>query len=288
MHSIDHAVHKSLFALQCGYDALLSVRQTVGEAYLTKKAELDQRWQADMLPVMEDLYWHPLANGIDETPDNEDDLRAWLQRRYRDATVVAALLALLKRYQVKAYNLGGQTGLDMLGMDGTFRLTNESILAELERHAEELTTQGTDVSLIDTTIDDLAVAIPNAKGSAGSAALFIAAYIALRSATRTETIERTERPLQVADALVETYQRNGISYVMYDVNGIGCQRICAPWHGRVFPAGARGTYIPQHPRCDCIWSPVRYDGQAVGWPAVTVSVPGLQPWVTPAIIWMGN
>ncbi len=288
MHEADQQILKGLHNLQRGYDALLNVRQTAAEKYGTQKAVLDTEWQAEMQPVIEDLYWHPLRNGIDATPDDEDELRPWLEDRFRDATIIALLLLLLRRYSLKAYNLGGQTGLDMLSLDGAFDLTNPDILAQLDAHAKELTTIGGEFSLIDTTIDDLAIQIPKAKQTDGSAALYIAAYIALRSTSRTETIERTERPFQVANALTETFVQNGVQLVMYDVNGVGCVKMCAPWHGRTFPINARGIFLPQHPKCDCIWSPVLYDGQTVGYPPVTVSAPGLQPWVPQPSIWMGG
>jgi len=290
MHEVDWQIYKGLHNLQRGYDALLNVRQTAAEKYNTAKVMLDTEWQAAMQPVVEDLYWHPLRNGIDATPDDEGELRTWLEDRYRDAEVIIILLLLLRRYSVKAYNLGGQTGLEMLSLDGTFRLTDPDILAQLDAHAETLTTIGSENSLIDTTIDDLAIEIPKAKQSEGSAALAIAAYIALRSARRTETIERTERPFQVANALDEVFVRNGVQLVMYDVNGVGCAKICAPLHGATWPAGGtpQPYLLPKHPKCDCIHSPVLYDGQAVGYPPVTVSAPGLQPWVPQPSIWMGG
>lgn len=290
MHETDWQIYKGLHNLQRGYDAMLNVRQTAGNRYNMAKATLDAEWQAELQPVIEDLYWHPLRNGIDATPDDEGELRAWLEDRYRDAAIVLILLLLLRRYQVRAYNLGGQTGLDMLSVDGTFNLTDPDILAQLDAHAESLTTVGGDISLINTTIDDLVIQIPKAKQNEGSAALYIAAFIAMRSAQRTETIERTERPFQVGNALDEVFVRNGVQLVMYDVNGVGCVKICAPLHGTTWPAGGapQQYLVPRHPRCDCIHSPVLYDGQAVGYPPVTVSAPGLQPWVPQPSIWMGG
>lgn len=288
MHTTDYQILKGLHNLQRGYDALQNVRQTAADRYNTAKAVLDTEWQTAMQPIVEDLYWHPLRNGIDATPDNERELRTWLEERFDDAAIVAALLLLLRRYSVRAYNLGGQTGLDMLSLDGTFALTDPDILAMIDDHARELTTVGGEYSLIDTTIDDLVVEIPKAKAVVGSAALALAAYIALRSANRTETIERTERPFQVANALNTTFVHNGVAYQMYDVNGVGCPKICAPLHGRTFPINARAISLPRHPKCDCLWSPVLYDGQVVGFPPVTVSIPGLAPWSPPASIWTGS
>lgn len=79
MHETDWQIYKGLHNLQRGYDAMLNVRQTAGNRYNMAKATLDAEWQAELQPVIEDLYWHPLRNGIDATPDDEGELRAWLE-----------------------------------------------------------------------------------------------------------------------------------------------------------------------------------------------------------------
>ena len=161
--------------------------------------------------------------------------------------------------------------MGFLGLDGTFRLTNSALLAQLDSHAKMLTSQGSEMSLIDTTIADLTKAIPLAAAT-GSTLLALGAYIASRSALRTVLIERTERPRQVANGLDWTYLRNGVQMLMYDVNGVGCPQICAPLHGRTFPADNIPMELnpPLHVFCDCIHSPVTDD------------------WVAPESIWMGE
>lgn len=288
MHQTDFEITKGLHGLRTGFASLLSTRQTSHEKLATLKARLDEEWQIEMLPVINDLYWHPLRNGIDAAPEGDEELRTWLEEQYDEAAVIIILLWLLRRYQVRAYNLGGQIGLDMLNIDEQFRLTNGVIIADLDTFAESLVTPHTEYSLIDTTVNDLATEIPKARESESNTLLVLAAYIASRAAQRNEMIERTERPRQVGNALDQVYQRNGVSYKMYDVAGVGCPRICAPWHGTVFEVGQYARLIPQHPRCDCIWSPVRYDGEAVGIPPVTVSVPGLPAWEEPETIWTGQ
>lgn len=283
-----YQLERSLLRLQTAYAALLSIRQTPHETLATLRAELDEQWQAELLPVMNDLYWHPFRNGLDEAPEDPAELESWLERHYDEAAIIAILLLLLQRYQVRAYNLGGQIALDMLGIDATFRLEDADILAALDTFAEELVTRGTEYSLLDTTIADLVEAVPRARRAEGSALLALSAFIAMRAAQRTEMIERSERPRQVAAAQDETYRRNGVAYMMYDVAGVGCVRVCAPWHGTVFAVGAQRVRIPQHPHCDCIWSPILFDGQTVGLPPVVVSVPGLTQWTPPATIWSGG
>ena len=182
------------------------------------------------------------------------------------------LLLLLLRYQQRAVNLGGQAGLGFLGLDGTFRLTNPTLLAQLDSHAKMLTSQGSEMSLIDTTIADLVKVVPLAMAATGSTLLALGAYIASRSALRTVLIERTERPRQVANGLDWTYLRNGVQMLMYDVNGVGCPQICAPLHGRTFPADniPDDLTIPRHGFCDCVHSSAD------------------ENWVQPEQIWMGE
>lgn len=286
----DWQIEKGLHELHRGLVALTDARQTPHEKLATAKAQLDEEWQADLLPVMQDLYWHPFRNGIDEAPEDVDDLRSWLERRYDDAAVIAILLLLLQRYSRRAYSLGGQIGLDFLGIDATFNLSDADIVAQIDAFAEALTERGTEYSLINTTINDLITALPKARIAATSTALALSAYIATRTTQRTEAIERTERPRWVAAALDETFARNGVTHLMYDVNGIGCPRYCAPLHGAVWPIGRMPAMyrLPQHPWCDCIYSPVLVDGGTVGYPPLIVNVPGLRPWNMPEEVWTGG
>jgi len=288
MHRIDRRLHAGLTQMQRAYDAVLSVRGTAIDRYNAKKTALDEEWQAELGPVINDLYWHPFRNGIDEAPEDERELRRWLKRKYEDDATVAALLLLLLRFHRRAANLGGQTALDLLEIDGTFNLTNDEYLQMLTDRANMLVEQGSEQSLIDTTIDDLTQALPTARQNEIGVLLALSLYIAARSEQRTVMIERYERPWAVATAQNWAYTHNGVGYIMYDVNGVGCVKVCAPWHGSVFPLNGAPVRIPQHSGCDCIWSPVRYNGEIVGIPPVVVSVPGLTAWAAPAHPWLGG
>jgi hypothetical protein len=258
------------------------------DRYNIEKALLDAQWQAEMLPVISDLYWHPLRGGVDDAPEDDEDLREWINEKYRDAVIVAVLLLLLQKYHLRGANLGGQTSINVLGLPGSFQLSNADYLQELRDRAGELVGTGTEFSVIDTTVDDLVVEIPKAKAAETNTMLALGAYIATRAPVRTEIIERTERPWSVANGMLWSHQNNGIRYIMYDINGIGCPKICHPDHGLIFPINRRDRHIPRHPRCDCIWTPVRYNGQIAGYPPVTVSIPDFPPWTPPAIPWLGG
>lgn len=285
----DFGFMKGLLQMRAGLAALLSTRQTAYESYSTRKARLDEEWQAELYPVMGDLYWSPFRNGLAEAPEDESALRAWLSDHYNQDVVVAALLALLMRYQRRAYNLGGQLALDLLGIDEFFNLTNGGILTDLDAFAAMLVRQSGEINLIGTTIDDLVAALQAAREGDGPALLALAEYIQNRTDVRTVLIERSERPRQVAAALATAFIRNEVGYMMYDVAGVGCPRVCAPYHGRVYRTSAwPARLIPQHPACDCIWSPVLYNGQSVGTPPVVVDLGTDYIWNRPEALWIGQ
>ena len=256
--------------LNRAYDGLRATAAI--DQYNTDKAALDARWQAELSPVLQDLYWHPFRNGINEAPTDGERLRQWLADRLSDAATVAILLALLTRYHLAAANLGGQTALNMLGLAGTFDLTNDAYLQTLADRATMLTDQGTEMSLIDTTIDDLATALPAARDSVAGSAVALATYIASRAFQRSVWIDRYERPWAVAQSLLWTFGNNGVTLLMYDINGEGCPTICAPLHGRTMPANAipAELQLPKHVGCDCIYTPV------------------LSGWTPPATNWTGG
>lgn len=269
MHPIDRQLYTGLLQMQRAYDALLSVREQVTPAEI----DLGDEWQADLEPVLQDLYWYPLRNGIDQAPEDVDELRSWLRERYDDATAAAVLLLLLQRYQKRGVNLGGTMALDMLGIDATFRLTNSEYLALLDEHAAMLTTVGSEMSLIDTTIDDLARGIPAARKSEDNTLLTIGAMIAGWSLARSGAIAVTELTRMAGNGLSWAFGGNGVrtqEFVTRE-DRIVC-RICAPLHGQRMPVNNIPSYlaIPQHTGCRCSYRPI------------------LTGWIPPFTIWTGG
>lgn len=273
MHTIDRHLATGLTRMQRAYDALLSERGAAIDRYNIKKTALDEEWQAELEPIMRDLYWHPFRNGLDEAPTGKRELRQWLKRKYSDdAAVIAILLLLLQRYHRRAANLGGQTALDTLDIDAAFNLTNADYLQVMIERAQMLTAQGSEQSLIDTTIDDLTEAVTDARKVETGILLALSAYIATRAAQRTVLIERYERPWAVANGLNWGYANNGVKWQMYDVNGQGCVKICAPLHGRTMPVNniPSELRLPKHSGCDCIYTPIT------------------EGWTMPASTWSGG
>ena len=270
MNPIDAALYHSLSRLHRAYDGLLGVRGVAMPK--PSKMPLTVEMGDHLTPAIKDVYWHPLRNGLSQAPDNTEDLHDWLHRQLRNAATWAAILALLMRYYRRSANYGGEIALRRLGIDGTFNLTDAESLAMLDDRATMLTTAGSDINLIDTTVSDLATAIPAAQALGDGALMAIGAYIAGRALTRAVGIATYESPWAFNQGLGMTYRNNGIVEMMYDVNGIGCEEICAPLHGETFPADAvpAGMNPPIHSGCDCILSPI------------------LEDWAQPDSIWRGG
>lgn len=284
-------IFTGLLKLRTAYDAILSIVPSPHDRYVIAKDELDQQWQAEMLPVIQRMYWHPIRAGIDDAPDDADSLRQWLRDKYDDAAFIALLIYILQKYHIRASELGGQYTLDELVIRRTFRLSNMEYLQMIIDRTRELVDFDTDISLLDTTINELAVEVQKAKNNKDNKdpMLILGLFIAARAPVRTTMIERYERPWSVANAQTWTAQKNGIRYKMYDENYEGCKEACNPWHGRVIEVtGIDSKIIPQHPGCDCLWQPIRQNGQRLGNPPVTVNVPGLEPWQQPAVPWTGG
>jgi len=252
----DPALTLALTRMRNALDGLLSTRAVTMP--LPSKMPLAVELGDKLEPVLKDIYWHPLRNGINEAPEDDDDLRAWLHRQLSGAAVWAALLALLIRYYRRTVNYGGEIALDVLGLSGTFSLTNAEYLAQLDERATMLTSANGDINLIDQTVSDLSVAIPTARNSDDDTLAVLGGYIAGRALTRGVGIATYEAPWGFNRGLGMTYRENKIKQLMYDLNGAGCPEICAPLHGRTFPADnvPDGLFVPQHPNCDCIHRPL--------------------------------
>lgn len=267
IHQVDARLHTGLTKMQRAYDALLSVREQVTPAEIA----LGDQWQAELEPVLRDLYWHPFRNGLDQAPEDVDELRDWLGERFSDAAAVAILLALLLRYQLRSVNTGGAMALDMLGINATFRLTSAEYLALLDEHAIMLTSQGTEMSLIDTTIDNLAVGLPRARQSESNTLLTLGAMIAGWSLSRSGLIAVTEESRQVGNGLNWVFSENDVQWQVFMTRERAC-KLCSPLHGVRMRVNniPPDLSIPIHGNCRCYY------------------VPDLTGWTQPSTIWIGG
>lgn len=252
----DAELQRHLTRMQRAMDGLIATQTRAVAMPLPSKMPLTLEMADKLTPVMENLYWHPLRNGIDAAPDGDKELESWLRSQLSNAAVVAALLALLIRYQKRAVNMAGSIALELMKLGKEFNLTNPAYVKEIEDRSITLVTAGSDMSLIDTTVGELAIAIPAARNSTSDTLAVLGAYITARAVTRAAGIATFEAPWGFNRGLTWTYKENGVKRLMYDVNGVGCPEICAPLHGRTFPIDnvPAGLEIPRHPNCDCIYS----------------------------------
>jgi hypothetical protein len=263
----DQRLRVGLYRMRRAYDALLSIREQVTPA----EVALSDQWSADLEPVLRDLYWWPLRNGIDQAPEDEDELREFLERAFTDAAIVAALLALLLRYQERSVNLGGNMGLSMLDLPGTFRLTDADYLMLLNDHATMLTTPRTEMSLIDTTINHLVAGVPKARRGDGSTSVLLGGMIGAWVALRSPLIAITEETRFVGNGLNWTFVQNEVRFQDF-ITREGACKLCSPLHGRRMPVNniPADLRLPVHQKCRCYYV------------AVTAG------WTPPATIWTGG
>jgi len=265
----DVALYRSLAKMQRATNGLIAVNTRSLSELTPAEVHLETQWQRELEPVLTDLYWYPLRNGIDYVPDT--GLKRWLRDQLSAAVAIAALLALLRRYLIRGVNVGGKMALDLLGLNGSFYLQNRQYVDDIYSHADTLTTVGTDLSLIDTTVDHLAGAIPAAKQGEGHPLLALGASIVGWAAVRSVNIAITEESRTVAQGLNWTYGENGIERQVFRAREDACP-ICSPLDGSVMPVNdvPGELSIPVHTRCRC-WYEALTDG-----------------WTKPDKIWRGE
>lgn len=274
--SLDLVLYRGLSRLHHAYTGLLSISTRQLEELTSAEVELDAQWQMALEPVLSDLYWWPFRNGLDEAPTNERELRRWLKQKYANEddnnAAIAALLALLLLYQRRGVNIGGRVGLELLGVGGSFNLTNTSYLDRLEATARSLTSLGTDLSLIDTTIDNLVHGIPAARESENNTLLTLGAMIAGWVVVRSGWIAATEGARVFNRGLNWVYRRNDVAEQIFRTRSGACAKICQPLEGRRMPVNniPADLSLPRHQNCRCFYEPA------------------LDGWTQPATIWRGE
>lgn len=275
MHPIDSRLYGNLSRMQQSLSGLIEIESRAVTMPKPSKIPMVGTMADELEPVLVDLYWFSLRNGIDSAPEDEEELKPWLERQLEKAAAVAALIALLLRFYKKAVNYGGSIALETLELAGKFELTSAAYLTLLDERATMLTSPSIDdddMSLIDTTVNDLAREIPAARKSNDSTLAVLGAYIAFKALSRATAIATFEIPWGFNRGLGWTYKENGVKRLMYDVNGVGCPEICAPLHGRTMDADNIPSELnpPIHPNCDCVLSP------------------SLTGWTAPATVWKGS
>jgi len=254
--AITNDLSLSLYRLEHAYNSLLSVRASMDEL-TPAELQLETQWQQALEPVLRDLYWYPLRNGLAGLPIDTTELKRYLRDALTSAAAIAALLALLKRYLIRAVNIGGNMALELLGIDSTFHLANPGYVNQVNDHANTLTQPDTDLSLIDTTVNHLVTGIPQALAS-DTALMTIGGLITGWAAVRSVRIAITEQTRMIAQSLTWTYGENGVAQQVFTTRADDkvCA-ICEPLHGRIVPVNnvPEELRIPKHVLCRCMYRP---------------------------------
>lgn len=274
-----HAYHTALW----GGLGLPAARALDRESFQLAELVLEADFYSETRPKLAALYRSPLADDGLQSAYDSNRLRPFLRRHYRaNPSTALDLRDTLDGFKVQAFNLGGQYALDTLGLAGVFSLSDDTILDGLREDSRQSTIVDGDLSLIDTTVDELAGQLETQRESGAQltdAIPIINAWVIGRTVIRTALIVQTESVRASRWAILSAFVGNGIGGVTFYT--VGDERVCSqcrPLHSERFdihsvlfpfrdlPGYAR---IPIHPRCRCFYDAVM-DG-----------------WVKPAVIWTG-
>lgn len=237
-----------------------------------REDRLQREWAQELTPILDNLYWEPVYQ-LNEAPDNDEDLEAWLVLLLVGGFAHRRLVANLDSYLLWGADAGGALALDLMGVGGGFHLTNVEMRATLTAHRGQLTQTGTGLSLIDTTVRQLRQVIQAARAAAESIPAALAQRVPAWVAQRVQAISISELSWAVARAQIWTYLHNNVAEQMFVTREDDrvCP-ICQPLHGRIVPVNhvPPSMRIPLHTGCRCNWEPVLTD------------------WEPPATIWRGG
>lgn len=237
--------------------------QTVQELYVEATFS-----RALRVPVYDTYRW-PLRNGVTAVPElDRDALAEWVRGEFTTPAGQAStgnLADVLKRYFVRSFEVGGALALELLGSSAAFVLRDEALVELINDVATSYTDPFADISLTNTTANDLARQIISGR-EAGMAASAIEAalttYINGRALARSSNIAATEVVSWSRKGLGTTYGRNGIEAMIYKTAPELSQRgpcpVCEPWNNQRLQASNGRVWfdlLPQHNGCVCYYLP---------------------------------
>lgn len=250
---------------------------------------LESEYARRVQPALAELYRRPLAAGL-ETMLNQSEpeiVRSVLAYYQEQPEPVGRLGEVYRAFGRRALDLGGQMGLNELGLLAQFEATDETVLAAVDEAAARLvdTRRGARRSTVVTTAEEIAaqVATQRDEGVTATDLLpLLGAWILGRTVIRSAIIATTEGVRMNRLGMVWAFAGNGIRGVRHeceaDVDDRCYGKLCPPLCGAEYelpgvfnPMGGipGAAQIPLHPNCRCWYSP-RMDG-----------------WLKPALIWTG-
>ncbi len=201
--------------------------------------------------------------------------------------VPAGVTGVLRRAVRRGFDLGGQMGLDELGLEGQFHLEEKSLLDQLYALVDFLvdTRPGAGMSLAVTTAGEIGREVSRRRDLGETVVDMLpvlSAWVLGRTVVRSAIIAETETVRMTRWGMVSAFVGNGIRGVRHeceaDVDDRCFGKICPPYCGVEYeltgvldPMGGipGAAQIPLHPNCRCFYLP-RMDG-----------------WLKPVLIWTG-
>lgn len=238
----------------------------LGEGPTSEELIIEAALAAELEPLLDELYRAPMSLEVEEVIDEAREvIIAWLADFYRSNTASQeAIERILNKWRLQAANVGGQLGLQAIGDDGTFNLTDTTVIAILEARAAMLTDIDGDISIVRTTARELGRRIYNLRQAEQSVSQILSGipvYIAGRSLTRSGDIAQSEQVDASRTLLQEVYARNGAESMIFrtqpELRENPVCPICDPLNGSEYPTDRRPSVsIPVHNKCNCYWEPV--------------------------------
>lgn len=270
------------------FDALTVMLPYVATRAVSRaESMLEGEWQSSLRPPLMDTYRAPVNNGLEDVyGKSRRTIAAWVKEFFRDHPgVTSPVSSNLNDYGERGYNLGGQLGLNDLGLLASFNLQDERIKRRILTEMNKLGNVDGVMSLHRTTANDLALVMDRAYEDDKPYSEFVRTVgtIALvRTVIRTAVIAQTESVRMTRWGMASAFVGNGVKTVVHqceaDVELLCSTGVCPPLCGVEFQL--RGVVnplqliggqerIPLHPGCRCTYQP-NMDG-----------------WLKPAVIWTG-
>lgn len=266
----------------------LAGSRTLADGPTAGELLLEAGYTRAIQPRLADLYRYPILAGLETMFDRDaDEIARWVLAYYGEFPDLAAPLAYQTRlYARRAFDLGGQMGLDALELEGLFALEDEHVIEEIESHLRRLflLRRQARLSLLVTTAEEIGreVSRQRDEGLTVTDVLpVLSAWVLGRTVIRSSVIAATESVRMSRWGMLWAFAGNGIRGVVHecalDVEQ-RCSGECPALCGTEYELGGvfhpmRGIpaagQIPLHPKCRCWYSQIS-DG-----------------WIKPTLIWTG-
>jgi hypothetical protein len=260
-------------SLEQMHDALTAALPLAGSRRLgdggqtVQELRVEASFASALRVPVHDTYRWPLRSGVTAVPElDRDALAEWMRGEFATAAGQAStgnLADVLTRYFTRSFEVGGELALDLLGSQRPFQLRDEDLVELIEETAVSYTDPYADISLTNTTANELARQIANGREAGLSASAIeglLTTYIGGRALTRSSNIATTEMVSWSRKGVGTTYGRNGVEYMIYKTSRSrrGPCPICAPYDGQRLRASNGLVWfdlLPQHGGCVCYYLP---------------------------------